>query len=452
MSKPAPTPNPRGATARPSRASSPRVSPTSPSGQVGRQSGCTSGRVLAVLAAAGCLAMVTCAGTCTILGVGTVAYVKSGIPTTGYPLLGDGDREGAVDFWRKLKDKALLLDKTIGGIEVECIGESSDLDKAVHVESVLMDLLQGMPISPDPEVKKLVVIFAEEGEGNFQEGSFGLTVRDRSDGIQYVIFAADAGQTVKKHELIHAVFQSSDSKNLPDFVNEGVATQLADPEPEIPDMPVDPDYLLGSLPGLYPHDGNLSQGLGEPSDVDSVQYDVMKVFWEEVAEIDPLLIYKLLQIKNTPNDLAHKDIPALLLQHCDPSKQAQMAAFLAECTIFAPPQTTNLFVIPGMIEIDGALHPEVMVYYVDDWHEAFDDEPIPFWYQSASHGDPLRPYPSEPLITSSNTGLEFENLPAQQGLQLAISIGNPSTREVHDFSFVLMDDEWAESELAVAPR
>ena len=351
------------------------------------------------------------------------------------PGFSDSNSENTLDDWGfDPNNKDLINVLTLNDIKITTLAHSPNQEKVVSAVSILKDLMDSFPIPPVKNVRKLVLVFGEEGEGLHEEGTKGLTPIDRSDGVQYVFFAFDADEATIKHELIHALYQSDKSKTLPDFINEGAVHALANPDPGYREYSVMPEYLL-TLSGVLPETGNLSQG-ENPSDADFLQYDVLQAFWDEVTEIDPSLPYRLLRPNEVPKKpLTLQQIPAFLLANCSPKAAVNLADFLNSCSIFDLPKGYNLFILP---DADNE-YPEVTIYYVNEDHLAL-PERVPVWYESS-----FSPVSTSPIMTSSNTALEFTKFPLTDRYNICVTAINPGTMvpQRQSFEFIEADQIWS---------
>jgi hypothetical protein len=333
-------------------------------------------------------------------------------------------------IWDYTPDKEEISISKLGKINLITLADAANLEKVRLAKEILQEMMSYMPLPMIEDVKKLILVFGEEGEGPKDIQTKAITP-DRDGDTQYIFFAANADEPTIKHEFIHALWQTDEVNKLPNFLIEGPVHALANPEPGYRTYLVEPDYLF-TLSGVFPEDGNLSMGQDVP-DADLLQYEVLQAFWDRIAEIDPQLPFNLLQPTKTPKkrpDLTH--IPLYILAHASPEKKKDVAAFLTSCKIFEPPKETNVFFVPDVS--DDA--PAVVVYYVDENHLALPGE-VPVWWSNEVYSDRTE----EPTMVTSNFRMKFTREPLSNGYDLTFQAFHPEEETTDTQTFVFNADQ-----------
>lgn len=353
------------------------------------------------------------------------------IALSGLLLSGCGDAIESA-FWKSQElGKQTLTTEQVQSVKIEFIGEPEDQAKIAPVQSVLQDLLSTMPLPMDPTVHTLKVIFSDSSAGDAQAGTDGFTQAERLNGVQVLVLNEGANPDVIAHELVHSLWQSSASKQLPGILSEGVAYHFRDPNPTRQKPAVAPEYLLQEISGLYTADGDLSRGLDNENAVEYLQYDVLRALWSELNGLDPSLTSRLLQTQEVGNDLNLDQIPDYILLHTSEDTRDEVSALLASYTLFRAPEAPQLFVMPRVK--DG--HPAITIYYIDSDQHAL-PEPLSFWYQSEKSGVVLSTFKTTPTLTRSNEELVFKKTPVEAGVEFRLVVEVPSDAVREEFSFV----------------
>ena len=338
-----------------------------------------------------------------------IFYKASGISDFNYPINTHIIPDGIVSFWIKnisqdRLDRILYLPDSK---HVELwLDQDVPTSHAELFQKTLKNLLQDpayKALKINPNVVKVVysdkLLSSEEA----------VTSRMSSHQVIYSIFGKNFNEKTIRHELLHALFQTEEAKNLPEFISEGTVYELTDNIGESLHLyNSDAQYVLSHGAGLFTQDGNL---IDDELSITNMKDYVSEVFWEQVRKIDPKLLIKLLHISKN-KEITFSEIPALLLENVAEEKKNALQKLLSQTTIFNVSQQDTIFVLPSISKAQNL----VLSFQYNTPRNSM----VKMWYTSSCKGKVISSWNTVPHLVSTGKELEFMKTQIQDELEFHI--------------------------------